>query len=101
MQRVVSLCPYLFYNAEQHSLSCLPPLPHPTPPLLQMRFFLHAPLQLASVLFAASSTTDVCSRFLSSTTGLGCMSLVSLLQLSVGVVIPSLMVSQGRGASPA
>ncbi|GAB4823699.1 hypothetical protein N2152v2_010745 [Parachlorella kessleri] len=64
---------------------------------VQMRFFLHAPLQLASVLFAASSTTDVCSLLLSSTTGLGCMSLVSLLQLSVGVVIPSLMVAAAAG----
>eukprot|EP00887_Chlorella_sp_A99_P000529 scaffold17.g529.t1 len=56
-----------------------------------MRFFLHAPLQLASVLFAASSTTKVCSRFFASTTGLGCMSAVSLVQLSLGVFVPTLL----------
>lgn len=54
----------------------------------QMRFLLHAPLQLASVLFAASSTTEVCGRFFASNTGLGCMGAVSLMQLSLGVFIP-------------
>ena len=66
-----------------------------------MRLFLHAPLQLASVLFAASSTTEVCSRFFASTTGLGCMSAVSLVQLSLGVFVPAIMVTllDARSAS--
>ena len=59
---------------------------------LHVRFFLHAPLQLASVLFAASATTDVCTRIFASTSGLGCMSVVSALQLSLGVVVPSVLV---------
>lgn len=58
---------------------------------VQMRFLLHAPLQLASVLFAASSTTEVCGRFFASNTSLGCMGAVSLMQLSLGVLIPSIM----------
>ncbi len=58
------------------------------PRSLQMRFLLHAPLQLASVLFAASSTTEVCGRFFASNTSLGCMGAVSLMQLSLGVFIP-------------
>ena len=56
-----------------------------------MRFLLHAPLQLASVLFAASSTSEVCGRFFASNTGLGCMGAVSLMQLSLGVFIPGIM----------
>lgn len=56
-----------------------------------MRFLLHAPLQLASVLFAAASTTQVCGRFFASTTSLGCMGAVSLMQLSLGVFIPGIM----------
>lgn len=56
-----------------------------------MRFLLHAPLQLASVLFAASSTTEVCGRFFASTTSLGCMGAVSFMQLSLGVFLPGLM----------
>jgi hypothetical protein len=56
-----------------------------------MRFLLHAPLQLASVLFAASSTTEVCGRFFASTTSLGCMGAMSLMQLSLGVLLPSIM----------
>jgi hypothetical protein len=58
---------------------------------VQMRFLLHAPLQLASVLFAASSTTEVCGRFFASNTSLGCMGAVSLMQLSLGVFIPGIM----------
>ncbi|KAI7838043.1 hypothetical protein COHA_008127 [Chlorella ohadii] len=61
------------------------------PSTLVMRFLLHAPLQLASVLFAASSTTEVCGRFFASNTSLGCMGAVSLMQLSLGVFIPGIM----------
>lgn len=56
-----------------------------------MRFLLHAPLQLASVLFAASATTEVCGLLYGSTSGLGCMGTVSFMQLSLGVVVPSLL----------
>ncbi|KAI3431605.1 hypothetical protein D9Q98_004655 [Chlorella vulgaris] len=58
---------------------------------VQTRFLLHAPLQLASVLFAASSTTEVCGRFFASNTSLGCMGAVSVMQLSLGVFVPGLM----------
>ena len=47
-----------------------PPLAHATPTPAaapQMRFLLHAPLQLASVLFAASATTEVCGALFGST----------------------------------
>ena len=67
------------------------PAPPPALPRPQMRFLLHAPLQLASVLFAASSTSEVCGRFFASNTGLGCMGAVSLMQLSLGVFIPGIM----------
>lgn len=58
----------------------------------KVRSLLHAPLQLASVLFAAASTTDLCTRAFGSTTGLRCMGAVSLLQLSIGVGLPSVLV---------
>lgn len=35
---------------------------------------------------------QVCSRFFESTTSLGCMSAVSLVQLSLGVLVPAVMV---------
>ena len=57
----------------------------------QVRFFLHAPLQLASVLLAASATTDVCSRLLAAPSGVRCMGVVSALQLSLGVVLPAVL----------
>lgn len=56
-----------------------------------IRFFLHAPLQLASVLLAASATTDVCSRLLAAPSGVRCMGVVSALQLSLGVVLPAVL----------
>jgi hypothetical protein len=59
---------------------------------LQVRFFLHAPLQLASVLFAATSTPDVCGAFFDSTSSFRCVGIVSMVQLSLGLVLPSLMV---------
>ena len=77
-----------------HSPTTHPSLSSPTAP--QMRFLLHAPLQLASVLFAASSTTEVCGRFFASNTSLGCMGAVSLMQLSLGVFIPGARLG-GRG----
>lgn len=59
---------------------------------LQVHLFLHAPLQLTSVVFAASSTSHVCSTMLSSTRGLECLGLISILQLSVGVITPAILV---------
>jgi hypothetical protein len=59
---------------------------------VQVRFFLHAPLQLASVLFAATSTPDICGLFFESTSSLRCIGIVSALQLTLGLVLPSAMV---------
>ena len=86
-----AVCPadYAQPRVCSYAFSLPPLLPHSHP--LQMRFLLHAPLQLASVLFAASSTTEVCGRFFSTTTSLGCMGAVSLMQLSLGVFIPGIM----------
>lgn len=57
---------------------------------LRMRALLHAPLQLASVLFAAASTTQLCTQAFGEPKGLRCMGAVSLLQLLLGVLLPSL-----------
>lgn len=59
---------------------------------VQVRSFLHAPLQLASVVFAAATTTDLCSALFGGVFGLRCMGVMSLMQLSLGVVVPSLLV---------
>lgn len=59
---------------------------------LQVRFFLHTPLQLASVLFAATSTPDICGRFFETTDSLRCIGIISMLQLSLGLVLPSVLV---------
>lgn len=66
---------------------------------LQVRFFLHAPLQLASVLFAATSTPDICGAFFDSTSSLRCIGIISAVQLSLGLVLPSLMVYFLEGRS--
>lgn len=66
---------------------------------LQVRFFLHAPLQLASVLFAATSTPDICGAFFDSTSSLRCIGIISAVQLSLGLVLPSLMVYLLEGRS--
>jgi len=58
----------------------------------QVRFFLHAPLQLASVLFAATSTPDICGAFFQATSSLRCIGIISGVQLSLGLVLPSIMV---------
>ncbi len=60
---------------------------------MQVRSFLHAPLQLASVLFTAATTTDLCSSLFGGALGLRCMSAMSLLQLSLGVVAPAVLVA--------
>ncbi len=69
---------------------------------MQVRFFLHAPLQLASVLFAATSTPDVCGSLLQgNTSSLRCIGMISVLQLSLGLLLPSAIVYylEGRGGS--
>jgi hypothetical protein len=60
--------------------------------LLQVRFLLHAPLQLASVLFAASSAAVVCEPLSTHSSSLQCMALVSGMQLTLGLVLPSALV---------
>lgn len=57
-----------------------------------MRFFLHAPLQLASVLFAATTTPDVCGALLRDTAGVRCIGLISALQLTLGLLLPTVLV---------
>jgi hypothetical protein len=59
---------------------------------VQVRFFLHAPLQLASVLFAAMSTPEICGAFFESTSNIRCVGIVSALQLSLGLLLPSICV---------
>lgn len=59
---------------------------------LQVRFFLHAPLQLASVLFAAMSTPEICGAFFDSTSNPQCVGIISALQLSLGLLLPSICV---------
>jgi hypothetical protein len=80
-------------------LTPLPTPPHPMQLVLLLmvagthaRFLLQAPMQLASVVFAAASTSTVCTAAFASTQGLGCMGLMSALQLSVGVVLPSALI---------
>jgi hypothetical protein len=67
--------------------------------VLQVRFFLHAPLQLASVLFAALSTPNICGAVFESTNNIRCIGLVSALQVSLGLVVPSLCVWLLEGRS--
>ena len=57
-----------------------------------MRFFLQAPLQMASVLLAASSTSGVCSALLGSRSSLHCLGVISMLQLSLGLLLPSAVI---------
>lgn len=60
---------------------------------LRVRALLHAPLQLASVVFSAASTPQVCDKaFGVEPTGLRCMAAVSLMQFTVGVLLPSIMI---------
>lgn len=59
---------------------------------MQRRVFLHRPLQLASVLFAAASTGGLCARAFESTASPGCWGLVSCVQLTIGVIVPHLLV---------
>lgn len=59
---------------------------------MQVRFFLHAPLQLASVLFAAMSTPEICGAFFESTSNIRCVGIVSAVQLSLGLLLPSICV---------
>lgn len=67
--------------------------------LLQVRFFLHAPLQLASVLFAAMSTPEICGAFFESTSNIPCVGIISALQLSLGLLLPSVCVYFLEGKS--
>lgn len=66
---------------------------------LQVRFFLHAPLQLASVLFAATSTREVCGPSVQPASSPRCMLLISALQLFLGFGLPGAIVwaLEGRG----
>ena len=69
----------------------------------RVRSLLHAPLQLASVLFAAAATTDLCTWAFGSVAGARCMGAVSLLQLSLGVGLPAVLVhvlDSRAGAKP-
>lgn len=68
-------------------------------PCLQVRFFLHAPLQLASVLFAAMSTPEICGAFFESTPNIRCVGVISALQLSLGLLLPSICVYFLEGRS--
>ena len=58
---------------------------------VQVRFFLHAPLQLATVLLAAASAHHICTAVQANTTGAACLSLVSALQMLLGLLVPSFL----------
>ena len=58
---------------------------------MQVRFFLHAPLQLVTVLMAAASARDICGVVQASTNGAACLSLISALQMLWGLLIPSFL----------
>ncbi len=58
---------------------------------VQVRFFLHAPLQLATVLLAAASAHSVCTAVQANTTGAACLSLISALQMLLGLLVPSFL----------
>jgi len=58
---------------------------------LKVRFLLHAPMQMASVLFAASCVPEVCVWAFDVPTGGRCLGVMSLIQLVLGVGVPSLM----------
>ncbi|KAL3144765.1 hypothetical protein ABBQ38_001880 [Trebouxia sp. C0009 RCD-2024] len=58
---------------------------------LKVRFFLHAPLQLVTVLLAAASAQHVCSAVQATTGGAACLSLISAQQLFLGLLIPSVL----------
>ena len=84
-----------------------PPTPTPTHSRArpQVRFFLHTPLQLASVLFAATSTPALCGRLWGRTDSLACAASVSALQLALGLALPGALVyvlegRTGRGFMP-
>ena len=59
--------------------------------VLQVRFFLHAPLQLATVLLAAASAHRICTAVQASTSGAACLSLISSFQMVMGLLIPSFL----------
>ena len=59
--------------------------------LLQVRFFLHAPLQLATVLLAAATAQHICTAVQASTSGAACLSLISAQQLVLGLLVPSFL----------
>ena len=59
--------------------------------LLQVRFFLHAPLQLATVLLAAATAQHMCTAVQTSTSGAACLSLIGVQQLVLGLLIPSFL----------
>lgn len=58
---------------------------------MQVRFFLHAPLQLATVLLAAATAQHICTAVQASTSGTACLSLISAQQLVLGLLIPSFL----------
>ncbi|KAF8070963.1 mug157-like protein [Scenedesmus sp. PABB004] len=67
----------------------------------QVRFFLHAPLQLVSVLFVATSTPDVCDALVAGgAASLRCVGAMAALQLSLGLVLPSVVVAARERLAP-
>ena len=58
---------------------------------VQVRFFLHAPLQLVTVLLAAASAQDICSAVQATSGGAACLSLISAQQLVLGLLVPSFL----------
>lgn len=58
---------------------------------VQVRFFLHAPLQLVTVLLAAASAQHICSAVHATGGGAACLSLISAQQLILGLLIPSVL----------
>ena len=58
---------------------------------VQVRFFLHAPLQLATVLLAAASAHHICTALQANTAGAACLSLISAFQMVLGLLVPSFL----------
>ncbi len=58
---------------------------------MQVRFFLHAPLQLATVLLAAASAHHTCTAVQANTTSAACLNLISALQMLLGLLVPSFL----------
>ena len=58
---------------------------------MQVRFFWHVPLQLASIVLAAGGAPHICRALQANASGTACLSLVTALQMLMGLAVPSFL----------